>query len=560
MKAGEVLFQHLLDGKVQYRVPLFQRTYSWDEEHWQRLWDDILEIYALEQPRSHFLGAIVTLPMTDGPEHCAKFVLIDGQQRLTTLFILLSAMRNEAKSQPATQQLAAQIIEECLVNRFALRQDERVKMKPTEQDLDEFNQVLLGDGVAHSGRIGQAMRFFERVIREGDLDGRPLDLPRLHSCVTGYLALVSIKLDKEDSPHRIFESLNNTGMALTASDLVRNHIFMQIHDEAEQARAYQQHWLPMQKRMETVNGDSYLSDFFWRYLMKDGNLPRYDEVFEGMRDHIDVQITRHSRTVVQVIEELNRFSEYYACLCWPERHEPCAEIAKRLRRLNQWEVDVSYPVLLDAYDKRRTGVVSEDDIVEFLEMIESYVVRRLVCGIPTNRLRRVFARMADKVHPTDFVASCHSYLTENEWPSDEVFREKFQAARVYVASRLPRARLILSSLEESFEHHEPLQMGDGITIEHLMPQTLNDWWRNHLGADYGATHEKYLHTIGNLTYSGYNAEMGNAPFDQKKEILAQSHFELNRDIIRSSRWTEEEIKARAAMLADRALVIWKRDG
>ncbi len=249
MKAGEVLFQQLLDGKVQYRVPLFQRTYSWQEEHWQRLWDDILEIYALEQPRSHFLGAIVTLPMTDSPEHCSKFVLIDGQQRLTTLFILLSVMRNVAKSQPETQQLAAQIVEECLVNRFALRQDERVKMKPTQQDLDEFNKAVLGDGAAHSGRIGQAMRFFERALNEGDLDGQPLNLPRLHSCVTGYLALVSIKLDKEDSPHRIFESLNNTGMVLTASDLVRNHIFMQIHDEAEQTRAYQQHWLPMQARM-----------------------------------------------------------------------------------------------------------------------------------------------------------------------------------------------------------------------------------------------------------------------------------------------------------------------
>ena len=560
MKAGEVLFQQLLDGKIQYRVPLFQRTYSWQEEHWQRLWDDILEIYALEHPRSHFLGAIVTLPVMDAPEHCAKFVLIDGQQRLTTLFILLSVMRNVAKSQSATQRLADQITEECLVNRFALRQDERVKMKPTQQDLDEFNKVVLGDGTARSGRIGQAIRFFERVIQEGDLDGQPLSLPRLHSCVTGYLALVSVKLDKEDSPHRIFESLNNTGMVLTASDLVRNHIFMQIHDEAEQTRAYQQHWLPMQARMETTTGASYLSDFFWRYLMKDGSLPRYDEVFEGMRDYIDVQMRQHSQTVIQVLEELNRFSEHYACLCWPEKHEPGAKIAERLRRLNQWEVEVAYPMLLDAYDMRRAGVVTEDDIVDLLEMIESYVVRRLVCGIPTNRLRRVFARMAGKVDHSDYVASCHKYLTDNEWPSDEVFREKFQTARVYIPSRLSRTRLILSSLEESYEHHEPLQMGETITIEHIMPQTLNDWWKEDLGPDYSETHERHLHTIGNLTYSGYNPEMGNAPFDEKKQVLAQSHFELNRDIVQSTRWMAEEIKSRAAKLADRALVIWKRDG
>jgi len=559
VKAGEVIFQDLLNGKVQYRVPLFQRTYSWQEEQWQRLWDDILEIYALAQPRSHFIGAIVTLPMPDSPEHCSKFMLIDGQQRLVTLFALLSVIRDAARATPESEQLAAQITEECLINRFAQRPEERVKMRPTQQDLDDFNRVVLGDGAACTTRIGKVKHFFEGALNAGDLDGDPFNLAKIHRCVTGYLSLVSIRLDQDDSPHRIFESLNNTGMALTASDLIRNHIFMQIPEETEQNRAYRQYWLPMQARMGTDDGGAYLSDFFWRYLMKDGNLPRYDEVFEGMRDHINTQVCTGRRTIVQVLEELNRFSEHYACLWKPQEHEPCERIARHMSRLNQWEVDVAYPVLLDAYEKRRTGSIGEDEIVELLRMIESYVVRRFVCGIPTNRLRRVFARMAGKVDPTRYVHSCRQYLMDNEWPNDASFREHFQTARMYIASRLSRLRLILSSLEESYEHHEPIQMHDAITIEHLMPQTLNDWWKEHLGPDYREVHEKYLHTIGNLTYSGYNPEMGNDPFDQKKQVLAQSHFELNRDIIQCAQWSAEEIKARAAKLADRALVIWKRD-
>lgn len=559
MKAGQVVFQQLLNGKIQYRVPLFQRTYSWEEENWQRLWDDILEVYALEQPRNHFMGAVVTLPMQDAPEHTTKFMLIDGQQRLTSLLLLLTVIRAAAVA-AGEDELADQILEECLINKFAKRSDERHKMRPTQRDLSPFSDAMEGTSPDSESQIGRAHAFFTAALAKGDLNGQPIDISRLKSCVTDYLDLVSITLEEADSPHRIFESLNNTGMALTASDLVRNHIFMQIKSESELNRAYDTYWFPMQSKMERPEGKSYMSDFFWRYLMKDGDLPRYDEVFEAMKAHVDALVTGEGESIVKVLEDIKRFAEFYLALVEPAEHETTTELREQLMRLNQWEVEVAYPFLLDAYDRRYQDRISESDLLEVLRMIESYVVRRFVCGIPTNRLRRIFARMARQIPDDGYIAECHSYLLKNEWPSDEGFHQQFQKARIYVPSRLSRTRLILGSLEASYEHHEPVEMGDPITIEHLMPQTLSESWKEQVGQDYAEVHERYLHTIGNLTFSGYNTEMGNEPFEHKKRILKQSHFELNRDIVKADTWTEAQIRARASDLADRALTIWRREG
>jgi len=547
MKAGEVVFQQLLDGKIQYRVPLFQRTYSWEEENWQRLWDDLLDIYDLPQPRSHFIGAVVTLPIPDSPEKCSKFMLIDGQQRLTTLFALLAAIRDLAKNN-GDQALATEIQEDCLINRFAKDLEEYQKMKPTQADLAAFKAIV--DGEACDGAlIGAARAFFDKVLGQGDLEGKPIDLVKMKSCVTDYLNLVSIRLDQDDSPHRIFESLNNAGMPLTASDLIRNYIFMSIPGEQEQEISYNRYWYPMQQRMEKE-----LSPFVWRYLMKDGNLLRYDDVYEEMREFMDTG----EKTIVQVLEDLNQYSQYYTKFWRPNPHEGNPIVRVQLERLNQWEVDVAYPFLLTAMHKRATGVISDEQLLEVLQMIESYVVRRSICGIPTNRLRRIFALMSNHVSDDGFVESCKDYLIESEWPTNDRFHKMFQTARIYVRSRLARARLILASLEESFEHHEPIKMTGEITIEHIMPQTLDDEWRHELGPEFYRIHEELLHTIGNLTFSGYNQEMGNEPFEYKKQILAESHFELNRSIVLAKRWTEREIRDHAKAMADRAIQIWRR--
>ena len=234
MKAGEVVFQKLLDGKRQYVVPLYQRTYSWKEKHWEQLWDDLLEIYALPTPRNHFIGSVVTQQVTTAPEGASKYTLIDGQQRMTTLFILLSVVRQFAKSDTKTWgNLAEEIQNTCLVNQY-IDGDGRIKLMPTQRDRSVFASVVNGEIPPDITSIGKARTYFHKRLEQGDVDGNKINLRALHSCIVNHLDMVSIHLDQEDSPNRIFESLNNTGMPLTVADLIRNYLLMNILNLEEQ--------------------------------------------------------------------------------------------------------------------------------------------------------------------------------------------------------------------------------------------------------------------------------------------------------------------------------------
>ena len=256
MKAREVIFQDLLNGKLQYRVPLFQRTYSWDEDQWERLWDDILEIYAMPNPQRHFIGAVVTQPIPDAPERAAKFMLIDGQQRMTTLLLLLSVIRYHASLNPDEAALASEIADTCLTNLHVADPDERHKLRPTLRDRGTFQQALDGGIPEPSSQIGKAWAYFSKMIEARDHAGDPFKLRQLKERATYYLDVVSIKLETGDSPNRIFESLNNTGVRLDASDLIRNFVFMLISDEEQQNWTYERIWFPMQEELGDSIDDS----------------------------------------------------------------------------------------------------------------------------------------------------------------------------------------------------------------------------------------------------------------------------------------------------------------
>jgi len=552
MKAGEVRFQQLLNGRIQYHVPLFQRTYNWNQDQWEKLWDDILEIYMMDKPRNHFIGAIVTLPIHDAPERAAKFLLIDGQQRLTTLLVLLAVIRKKAE-QTDLQFLATQITEECLINKFATP-EEGIKLLPTKRDRLPFRTAISMQTPGDDNQIGAAWQFFEKAIADGDLSGKPIELPKLKVCVTDYLDLVSITLDPDDSPHRIFESLNNTGMKLGPSDLIRNYLFMRIPDEQRQQETYDSAWFPMQEGL-----GSHLDGFFWRYLMKDGILIRWEETYSQMQAVVEEKKKLENSRIPDFLRELNIYSSYYGRLIWPDKREPNIALREHLSRLNSWEVEVAYPFLLNVLDALAHGRIAEDEVAHVLSMIESFVVRRTVCGIPTNRLRYIFANMSPSIDIASYVESSREYLLKNEWPGDAEFRDKFQTFRLYTPSRLARTRLILGALERSFGHKEPIELKETITIEHIMPQTLNEQWRKMLGERAEEIHAQWLHTVGNLTLSGYNPDMGNQPFEEKKKVLRDSHIELSRDIVACELWNENAIKVRGAMLTDRAVAVWKRE-
>ena len=394
-----------------------------------------------------------------------------------------------------------------------------------------------------------AFRYFSERIAEGDLDEHPIDLRKLKLCITDRLDLVSVTLETEDSPHRIFESLNNTGMHLGSSDLIRNLIFMSISGEEETQDAYDRYWFPMQE----ATGNR-LDDFFWHHLMMDGSLPRQSETFEEVRKRFGSGDTPRA---VEMLIQFSKFARYYRWLCGIGDEEPEGSLLRQIKRLNTWEVNVAYPFLMRSLDWVDGGTINPSDLASVMKMIESFVVRRSVCNVPTNRLRGIFGRMSGQIDSSDFVASSGDYLLANHWPTDKEFNHAFVGYHVY-SRRLARTRLILESLEASFGHKESPQITEEITIEHVMPQTLTTDWGEMLGPRAVDIHLQWLHTPGNLTLTGYNPELGNASFYEKKALLECAKFSLTHAILKFDSWDEDAIKTRGEALAERAIQIWSR--
>lgn len=553
MEAKQVIFQELLNGARQYVVPLYQRTYSWEEKQWEQLWDDILDVYSMESPRNHFIGSVVTQQIHTAPEGLPVYTLVDGQQRMTTLFILLSVVREfAAGDREKWKKLADEIHNTCLINEYK-DGDEYFKLMPTQGDRTPFRKTINGETPDSGAQIEKARQYFDKQVRSGDSEGGEFNLRKLHSCVVNHLDMVSIHLHTEDSPNRIFESLNNTGLPLSVADLIRNYVLMNIPDIEQQERTYKEDWYPME---QSFPAGQVTTDFFWRYLMMDGNLPRQDDTYEEIQKRFkDYDSPAKYRGAV---EEFAKFSNYYVQIIGHEKTGLNESLLEQISRFNQWEAAVAYPFLMRSLDHVASSQITQDDLVEVMQQIESFPIRRQVCGVPTNSLRSIFARMSGQVDHDQFVESSKKHLLENRWPTDDDFRRQFVDFSLYSRGRLPRTRLILWSLEYSFNHKETPEQTDQITIEHIMPQTLSDEWKDYLGSEWSDIHTDWLDTVGNLTLSGYNPELGNKPYCEKQLLLLDSNFALSKSLEDFETWCPDSIQTRANELAEKALDIWKR--
>ena len=553
MEAKQVIFQELLNGARQYVVPLYQRTYSWEEKQWEQLWDDILDIYGMESPRNHFIGSVVTQQVHIGPEGLPTYTLIDGQQRMTTLFILLSVVREHARSnEERWGSLSEEIHKTCLINEFKT-DDEYFKLMPTQGDRIPFAKVISGETSYTGGQIEKARQYFDKLLKSGDSEGDEFNLRKLHSCIVNHLDMVSIHLHTEDSPNRIFESLNNTGLPLSVADLIRNYILMNIPELKQQERTYKRDWYPME---QSFPEGQVTTDFFWRYLMMDGSLPRQDDTYEEIQKQFkDYDSPEKYQAAVK---KFSKFSNYYVQIIGHQQSGLDTPLLEQISRLNQWEAAVAYSFLMGSLDQVASGNIAQNDLLEVMRQIESFLIRRQVCGVPTNSLRSVFARMSSQVDYDQFVESSKNHLLENKWPSDEDFLQHFVEFPLYSRGRIARTRLILWTMEHSFKHKETPEQTDKITIEHIMPQTLSDEWKVYLGNDWSDIHTQWLDTAGNLTLSGYNPELGNKPYSEKRQLLHESHFALSKSLECFESWNPDSIQERAKELAARALDIWKR--
>lgn len=553
MEAAEAKVQRILEKLQQFVVPHFQRPYAWREEQWRVMWDDI--VARVEEPdgRPHFMGPFVTAPAKSVPEGVEKRLLIDGQQRLTTLVVLLTAIREQAKR--TGHERTADRIGDLITNRHETGLD-RFKLLPSQgatiEESDRHALIGLVDGnppPRSTSKILEARRYFDRRLQQRDAPAADV----LYDAVVSRVSLVSIMLGESDNAFRIFESLNAKGRPLTQADLIRNFFFMRlpqgVHD-----RVFAEIWQPMQSRLTDPDTKSDLLTDFIRHDLtaRCGLAVRETDVYAELKRQVDEAGDPQGQ-----LDRLARFARYYEVLV-RDGKAPTRAIEAELRRIRRLEVTVAYPFLLHAYAAFDEHRLSEADLLRVLDMVETFVVRRHVAGIATHGLNKAFAGLWKQAGETDagFVARVGELLAKRELPTDAQFRERLQDTQLYGSGeRLKKLKLMLERLEEAAGHKEAVDPTK-LSIEHVMPQSLTPEWSAELGPDAEDVHDDLLHTLGNLTLTGYNSELGNMPFAEKRARYAESHLELNRWFAGIARWNKEEIERRAAALAEQAVQCW----
>ena len=555
MKANEADLLTFLDGTKQFQVPIFQRRYDWKEKECKQLWDDVLRVGENEDIPSYFLGSIVS--MQHGIYHASgitQLLLIDGQQRLATLSLLLSALGRaiEARS------VEISITQRKLENRYLFNADEtdkdRYKQLLTQHDKETLIQLLDNKELPAnaSPRLVENYEFFEDRLQHANLEAVYKGIQKL--------MIVDIALEPDsDNPQLIFESLNSKGVKLEAADLIRNYMLMGQEPDF-QSRLYRDYWFPMEQRF----GEEYIKRFnrFMRdYLtLKTQRIPNIKSVYGRFKTEVDNK--EHPEVLEETIAEIDRYSRHYVCIALLKEED--SEIRACLEDFQDLKVEVAFPLLLGVYESYAQGLIEKAEAIEIFRLIESYVFRRAICGIPTNTLNKTFAALTGQIDKDNYLQSLKaefSQMTGNKrYPSDLEFKQELLIKDVY---NFDRCKYLLRKLE-NYERKEPIRVED-YTIEHVMPQNpdLSEEWQEELGENWREVHEKYLHTIGNLTLTGYNSELSDHSFKEKQAVsggFRDSPLRLNRSLAQAERWNKIAIVTRAKMFSEKTCKIWPNHG
>jgi len=539
----------ILNGAKQFVIPVYQRTYSWEREHCQRLWSDIVDMQKSGR-EGHFVGSIVNIAEKDMPVGVQKYMIIDGQQRLTTLTLLLIALRNYAKTHEESGVNAKKITDTLLLNVFEL-DDDRYKLLLTQTDRIILIKLIEEAPLTNEekSRLIDNHAFFTEQIEKNIL------LPvEIYESI-GKLQIVNITLDRQsDDPQAIFESLNSTGIDLKDSDLVRNHILMGL-DTATQIDVYNNIWRPTEVLFDYKHQSELLDNFFRDYLtMKLGNIPKKNEVYKEFRDyHKNCNIP-----IRELCQDIYKFAKYYADMQFCKSDDI---ILKSLyEEVKAIRMDVAYPFLLKIHDDFHKGIISKEVMVKIIQFCVSYVLRRAICDLSTSSLNKTFATMKNYIYENDYLNSVKAFFIlldlYKQFPTDKQFISIFLTRDIY---NMNRCRYILERLEKW--NNKSIVLLDNQTIEHIIPQNskLSTEWITALGSNWSEIQRKYMHTIGNLTLTAYNSEMSDSSFAKKLDMAGgfkESALRLNKYVISQTTWGEEQINERAKQLGEIAINAW----
>ncbi|GAA8141372.1 DUF262 and DUF1524 domain-containing protein [Helicobacter pylori] len=531
----------------QLVIPIYQRLYSWEKEQCKQLWDDIIKIGGDDKMDGHFIGSILYV-IHDAKYSNNVLLIIDGQQRLTTITLLLTALRDHLNDE---DEFLGKFSRQQIQNRYLINSDKdgdkKFRLILSESDKDTLLSLIDKDKrkpSEPSSKIVENFKLFGEWISK--------NTNKLETIFKGLdkLMIVEIALEKgKDDPQLIFESMNSKGIELTQTDLIRNYIVMETEIEKQEG-FYNKYWRAME---EEFKQNKKLFDRFVRhYVTIKTKIPNVNKVYVALKDYRQ----KEGIGIEDLLKDLQKYCGYFCQIVF--KKEADKDLNKALDFLVDLEMDVIYPLLLELYSDYSDGVLSKDDFRRSIALIESYICRRAVCGFGTNGLNKIFASFTKKINKDQYLESIKVHfgsLTEKQrFPDNDEFKNLFITIDFY---NLKEKKYFFERLEK-FDTEEPVNTQE-CTIEHIMPQTLTEEWERDLGENFQAIHDKYLHTIGNLTLTGYNFEYSNRSFQEKRDMekgFKQSPLKLNQSLKDLKSFGEEEIKKRANDLADLALKIW----
>jgi len=543
----------ILEGSNQYLVPLYQRPYSWGNKNWLKMWEDILELAEarkINMAASHFTGTLV-LEASSVTAGLTKFVVVDGQQRLTTLSLLLAAITREWDNSD-NEQAAKRIREQYLINTYAESFDARFRLRPANEDEGVYRDALEGKKMSpRVAKISQAFAFFQRQI--GKLHEADIALKELEEAVLSGLKFVTITAKADDNVYRIFESINNTGVRLTQADLVRNFVFMMLGDKG--GEVYESLWLPIVEGLASEDVETvFWIDAQWR----DPEARKLD-VYEVQKKHLrsmnESDVLAYLRDVLEIAEALRQVRGIKEV-----HHKELQSLVVRFRNLK-----LPGALVLATRILYLVGVekISEDDAALAFKVLESYLVRRAIAAIPVNGLGRISAAVARDLS-SDVPKTLHERLStgKRKYVTDSEIRRIFVQSPIYLRGRRENVKLLIQWLLEEEQGRDSLDF-DTMTIEHILPQKLSTEARAEFSQTLGPDddvdqlHESLVHTIGNLTLTNYNSELSNSPFSVKRaERLLNTGVIANQTIAKNEAWGPDQILQRAEKLADLAVRVW----
>ena len=551
MDARKGNIYEILNGNKQFLIPVYQRFYSWDIDQCKRLWNDIVEMQR-KGKAGHFVGSIVNIAEQAMPTGVQKYMIIDGQQRMTTLTLLLLALRDYAIMNPSDTTINARRIDNMLLKNEYEIGDERYKLLLTETDRDILISLVEEKPIAEGtrSRLIDNYNFFANKLADKEI--QPAEVYES----IGKLQIVNITLDRAvDDAQAIFESLNSTGKELSESDLIRNYVLMGL-EPSEQTYVYEHLWRPMEQLFIYETQGTVMDAFFRHYLtMKLSRIPKQGRVYEEFKlYHLNCEFG----SIRELCQDLLDYAKYYTNIVFKRNSD--TDLWKLYEDIIDLRMEVSYPFLLKIHHDCTEELITSDELKEILKLCISYVLRRAICEIPTNSMNKTFATLKNYIKPDDYLNSVKAFFvmqdTYKEFPDNDKFEGVFVNRDIYNM----RARNYILSRLENFSNKAPITI-ENYTIEHIMPQNknLSLEWQADLGTEWQEVQKKYLHTIGNLTLTAYNSEMSDRPFLDKMDMpggFKESALRLNKYVVLQNEWNEKHIQERANELAKKAEAIW----